>query len=882
MLSGWSESDRVSLLLETASGLSSAEERRDFLEAACAGEPKLADELEEALTIAAGEGPAEGEATAEPVAAGQVVAGRFHIVRRLGSGGMAVVYEAVDNKLMERRALKFPRRRHSVRFPEEVRAALRITHENICRIHEIHSTPESDFVSMELLEGETLLERMRRRPLTRAETLDVARQLCRGVEAAHAAGILHQDLKPENVMLTARAGGGARVVITDFGLAGPLGAAAAGKVAGTPNYIAPEVWKGGAPTPASDVYALGVILYEMLAGRLPFAAGSAWKERLNARPAAPGGGRWDRIVLRCLSPDPARRYGSAGEVLAAIERAFAPVYRRRAAIAAAAALLVAAPVFLFRDRIWPPPVARLAILPLAGSTGDAGVDAAARGAVYDVARQLESLGAKSQRLLVIPAQTSARYEVAAAGAAAQRLGATHVLSASVAPGAAGFRLRAGVTEAASGMTLRELEAEFAPTDASALAASLAGVVTSAFRMEKAPAGEIAAAAYGAYAAGVAALEGAPPDPGKAIANFREAVKVDGRSPVIYAKLADAYLTEYTAGKKSSSLDAAREAARRAESLQPDLPAALLAAGWVEQEEGRTDRAMELFRRAAAQEPKNPEAWRRTGLAMQRAGRDQEAIEALQQAARLAPTYFTPRESLGAAYYRVGRYAEAVEEFRAVTRLAPTLPNGYSSLGATLVAMGRDAEAEAAFRKAIEIRETRAGLNNLGVLLRFEGRAGEAAAVFERALRAGADDAGLRLNLGNALRAAGEAGRAQRHFREAASLARGALLVNPSDAAARARLAYALVRLRQTGMAGDEAQQAARAAPSDPAVIFWSAMTLEALGRRAAALAVVAGAPRERLQDLRRQPDLADLVSDPRFAELAARADRRETNPERKK
>ncbi|MBI3281316.1 MAG: serine/threonine protein kinase, partial [Acidobacteria bacterium] len=336
---GASGDERYMTLLATTLDLDGPDERRAFLEVVCQDEPELLADIMKTITVDQKKDDAQTSRAAGEshslFEAGQVVAGRFHIVRELGEGGMAVVYEAVDSKLIERRALKFSKAGYSQSIPPEARSALRVTHENICRVYEIHATATesgpADFLSMEFLDGETLLNRWQREAIPGSLAIDIARQICRGLEAAHSAGILHRDLKSNNVMLVKRADGSLRAVITDFGLARPLShrtGPASSAVSGTPNYIAPERWKGGTATPASDVYALGVILYEMLAGSLPFAHGTPWQKRLSGLPEPPSrserapDARWDGIVLGCLDPDPRKRFSSAHQVLEAIEQAF--------------------------------------------------------------------------------------------------------------------------------------------------------------------------------------------------------------------------------------------------------------------------------------------------------------------------------------------------------------------------------------------------------------------------------------------------------------------------------------------------------------------------------------------------------------------------------
>ncbi len=215
---------------------------------------------------------------------GEVISGRFKILRFVDSGGMGEVYEAWDLELQERVALKTirPELASSTsvieRFKREVRQARGISHPNVCRVYDLFSHGESSlhrvwFLTMELLEGETLLERIRRGPLDESEALDVVSQLVSGLAAAHRLGIVHRDLKSGNVMLVNEEAGRTRAVIMDFGLALDLSPEtlimpeASGQ--GTPDYMAPEQRHNGKVGTAADQYALGVVICEMLTRRRP-------------------------------------------------------------------------------------------------------------------------------------------------------------------------------------------------------------------------------------------------------------------------------------------------------------------------------------------------------------------------------------------------------------------------------------------------------------------------------------------------------------------------------------------------------------------------------------------------------------------------------------
>jgi len=206
---------------------------------------------------------------------GAVLAGRYRIAGRLGKGGMGEVYRAEDLKLHQAVALKFlpasvaadPVR--LVRLHDEVRLSRRVTHPNVCRVHDIVEAEGQHFISMELVEGEdlvSLLRRIGRLPAQKAA--EIGRQICAALSAAHERGILHRDLKPANVMLDSDGA----VRITDFGLAVAAAEARPGEIAGTPAYMAPEQAAGGVVSVRSEIYSLGLVLYELFVGRRPFQA----------------------------------------------------------------------------------------------------------------------------------------------------------------------------------------------------------------------------------------------------------------------------------------------------------------------------------------------------------------------------------------------------------------------------------------------------------------------------------------------------------------------------------------------------------------------------------------------------------------------------------
>ena len=308
---------------------------------------------------------------------GTVLAGRYRIVEVAGEGGMGVVYAADDLELSERVALKTlhagaaAEEREVARLRREVQLARRVTHPNVCRIYDAGRHEDIVFVTMELLEGETLTSYLAAKGrLQPAEAAAILRQLCAGLQAAHDAGVIHRDLKSGNVMLVRR-GSDMRAVITDFGLArtsAPTMDALAshGRIIGTPAYMAPEQIEGADVTLAADIYALGVVAFEMITGELPFLDSSIGGLLRRLREPAPTprtqvpdvDPRWEAVIVRCLARDPKERFASAADVARALDGQ--PVQRRPRrwspiAAAVALALLVIVPLFLIMRRSEPAP-----------------------------------------------------------------------------------------------------------------------------------------------------------------------------------------------------------------------------------------------------------------------------------------------------------------------------------------------------------------------------------------------------------------------------------------------------------------------------------------------------------------------------------------------
>ena len=316
-------------------------------------------------------------------AAGDLVGKRYRVIRFIARGGMGEVYEAEDLELQVHIALKSIASERAEdapaleRFKREIQLARKITHPNICRIFDVGYDEQGvAFLTMELLGGETLAERIRREgKMTPSEALPIVEQMAAALDAAHGAQVIHRDFKSQNVMLT-----GDRVVVTDFGMARPIemdsDLTAEGAMVGSPAYMAPEQVQSQAVSPATDVYALGVVLYEMVTGNLPFTAETALAtaaKRLTEPPPPMKGvdPKWERVILKCLALRPEDRYARPAEVMSALGT------RRRSRLllpAVALALAAVAGGFVLARRPKPHPAGPrlgVAVKPLENRSHDA-------------------------------------------------------------------------------------------------------------------------------------------------------------------------------------------------------------------------------------------------------------------------------------------------------------------------------------------------------------------------------------------------------------------------------------------------------------------------------------------------------------------------------
>jgi serine/threonine-protein kinase len=842
--------------------------------------------------------------------------GRFVIQARLGAGGMGEVYRADDPQLKRTVAIKrllptHDDRRSNQELLKEAQRASALNHPRIASVYDVFTVGAELFLVMEYVDGTTLRERIETAPLAMDEFQSIAVQCIEGLAAAHARNILHGDLKPANIMLT-RAGD---VKICDFGLArrlprsgsttdsasiGPRGPV------GTPAYMAPEVVFERPLDTRVDIFSLGIVFYEMLAGHHPFLADGAIAtidrilnhspERLDRvnRQVSP---RLARLIQRMFERDPAMRPATVTEVgteLWSIGADRANEERRRvrarrirvscAAAAVVALLALGVPRFEEWRRSRPsgdpiPSSIHLAVLPFAVPAGDPGRQFFTLGLI-------ESLNAKLSRLTVNrPLQVTTSADVRSRGVttpleAREQLGANVALAGSLRY--TGDRLEV-ICELIDTRTGGILRAETVTADASNPLGLDDRITEAAIRMlgldlarnEREsilvhPTAQPGAYDYYLQARGYLLNYDRLENVDSAVAVFRKALDIDKRYALAYAGLGEAYWRKHELTGSSSWVEPARAACEGALGIDPNLAEPHACLGMVLAGTGEYEKAAAEYASALQREPTDDVLYLGLATAYEKLGRQGDAEQAYRRAIELRPHYWGAYNMLGAYYYRAARYDDALAMFQQVVALAPDSYRGYSSIGAIFFMKDRTADAIAAFQKSLAIRPNYNAASNLGTLYFFEGDFRRSAELFKQAVTIDQGNYQVWANLASALSFAAAKDEATTAYQRARELLRERVNVNPRDAALRVALADCEAALGDMVAARSDLAEALKLSPDDAHTLFRVAVFYETrLRQRDSALnwlsrAVAKG---QTWREIDRAPELRDLRMDPRFETL---------------
>ncbi len=679
-----------------------ADERRRFIADACGTDVALYGEVESLLKFHEETGGTHTtrrpRATAtqdtDTFQPGDVFAGRYRMVTRLGRGGMGDVWRADDLVLETPVALKLISSTGPAAHAQlvnEVRLARQITHPAVCRVFDVGEDDGLVFFTMELVHGEdlaTLLRRAGRLPAERV--LDIARQLCAGLAAAHEVGVLHRDLKPANVMIDNRG----RVLITDFGIAIPRDDATPQGFVGTPGYMAPEQLTPDATlTECTDIYALGIILYELVVGQHPFGnrPGRAGEPPHPSAKVPDVDPRLERVILQALKPDPRDRPQSAALMAATLaDRSSEQPRARRwwyGGMAVAAVMVIAAVATAFLPGTRAPGLTAQDAIVLAdftNTTGDPVFDGALKVAlavaleqspflrVFPEERMRDTLG-----LMGRPPDTAITRAVAREIAEREHIKA--LLAGSIAGLGRNYVVALEAVNAATGdvMAREQVEASSKEEVLSALgraAASLReklGESLASVQKFDAPLARATTGSLEALKHYSLALDNGAVNPRlDAIPHLERAIELDPNFALAMALLATVY-------SNNGQTALAPEYAKRAYDLRDRVSEReryFIAYRYYRDATQDWEEALNLSRTWTSTYPREAFAFNSLGQALLRFGQQEAAIEPFRRAIQLDPRFQAPYSNLVAALMALGRNDEALQVVEEAARAgAPSFP-----------------------------------------------------------------------------------------------------------------------------------------------------------------------------------------------------------------
>ncbi len=829
---------------------------------------------------------------------------RFELVREIGGGGFGVVYEAHDRKLRRSVAFKLVRPRRleggAEQLGREAEIIAQLSHPNLVTLYDVGQCDHGPYLVLELLRGVTLEEQMKHGPLPVKEAVRIATEIAKGLSHAHGQGVVHRDLKPSNVFLCEDG----RVKVLDFGLSRAFGVLRLD--GGTPRYMAPEQWRAAPEDERTDVYALGVILFEMLANESPFRTDDGGRTVLKARkaPALDVPGRKDlgELVARMLEKDPTKRPRNGAEVLGELqaetdraqEERAGPVRKvrrpwRRAIALLAAGLVVGAGAWagverLRKTRPAPERARAIAVLPFVNLTDSPDNEYFSDGLTEEILGTLTRL-----RELKVAARSSSFYfkgRKVEVGEVARRLRVDVVLEGSVRRNRDRLRISAELIDGRSGFHIwaqtydRRLEDVFEIQDdiARRVVGALELVLSRASEDELPRPRAASLAAYDLHLRGRAQLRLAASKGSleRATALFERAVALDPEFAQAHAGLCEVWLARYEMERAGRSFEQAEAACTKALARDPEDGEVFVALGNLHLSSGRHEQAEREFQQASTLPSATVDALLGLARAYREERRTDEAEKTFEKAARLDPGYWRVHQLRGNFYLGLGRWAEAARSYAEEIASAPDNAQAQNNLGAALYMAGDLEKAAQAWRASLELAPMSSAYSNTGTSYYYLGRFPEAAAMYSKALALAPEDHRVWGNLGDAYsRVAGREDEAAAAYRKAVSLGERRLRINPSDANAMSDLAHYHARLGHADRARRLCAEASRLDPENAYVHYNTALVDMRLGATDAALAeleraVVLGHQRHFLP---MEPAFEPLRRDERFGALLAPAKR---------
>jgi serine/threonine-protein kinase len=864
-------------------------------------------------------------APADPAAdalAGTTV-GRFAISRRLGAGGMGQVYCAEDTTLKRTVAIKrmVPQAHSSdadrKRLLKEAQRASALNNPNLGAIYDVVEHAGELWLVMEYIEGETLRRRLKQ-PISREDFFTIATQCCEGLQAAHEKGIIHGDIKPENIMLAP----GNRVKILDFGVARRVWKAANPDDAtksmqtmtasgGTPAYMAPEVLLQQPDDGRSDIFSIGLVFYEMLGGDQPFQSDSlattvARIVHVEPPPLKNVAPPLAKVVSRAIAKNPEKRYPTAAALLDDLRRvqqgekpkglaSTSGVFRHYRALAALAIVAALVAVFafypparhLFRSSTASNPATPgalpqtkiVAVLPFAASANsDPKLAALGEGLIESIAAKLGKL-TEDRPLEIVPPRNLQDRKITTLADASRYFGANLGLVITMQPAGNLIKLTYSLLNAQTNAVIGGDSISVPASDVFAVEGNVAEGTVKALRLQLRPE-ELAALnvhgtdqpeAYRYYlqARGYLLDYAKTENVENAVLMASEALKLDPNFGMAKAVLGETYWLKYSNTKQKQWITPAQTDCEDAVKLGNAGAAGHVCLGLIDDGSGHSPEAASEFQLALGLEPTNEDAAIGLALAYEHEGKITDAEKAYQQAIQSHPNSRFSYNSFGTFYRRRNEYEKALQMFGKVIQIAPEWYGTYVNVGAIYSDMGQYEKAIDPLRKSIAIRPSYYGYVNLCTsyfgLTRFD----EAASACQEAIKLDPQQYVTWGNLGEAFYYAGKKDQSVAPYRKAVELASGELKVNPRDPDVLSSLASYFSMLGDRKHALLYIGQALQYGHNDKAILMDAASVYNHLGESGLAVEWLAKAVQAgyTMDKIRSWPEFDHLANTPGYQQL---------------